>query len=73
MHCVTHNGYWFWGRPSTEDLWQDLRAVTREIRPDWDLGAPGVRENWEGDRTMHWPYVDRAAHDAHIKSLTQAE
>jgi hypothetical protein len=31
--------------------------VTREIRPDWDLAAPGLRENWEaGDRSMHHPY-----------------
>jgi hypothetical protein len=29
------------------DLWHDLRAVTREIRPDCDLGAPGLREAWE--------------------------
>src|SRR3954454_15009652 len=36
-----YNGYWYWGRPSTEDLRRDLRAVTREIRPDWDLGRPG--------------------------------
>src|SRR5215813_8079648 len=43
----TYNGYWFWGRPSTVDLWHDLRAVSREIRPDWDLGAPGLREAWE--------------------------
>ena len=31
---------------------QDLRAVTREIRPDWDLSTPGLREAWEsGDRS----------------------
>ena len=35
-----YNGYWFWGRPSVVDLWHDLRAVTSEIRPDWDLSAP---------------------------------
>jgi hypothetical protein len=43
-----YNGYWFWGRPSVEDLRQDLRAVTGEIRPDWDLSTPGLREAWEG-------------------------
>jgi hypothetical protein len=43
-------------RPSPEELRQDLREVTRKIRPDWDLVAPGLRENWEGDKTMHWPY-----------------
>jgi peroxiredoxin len=42
-----YNGYWFWGRPSFYDLWNDLRAVTREIRPDWDLSAPGLREAWD--------------------------
>jgi len=42
-----YNGYWFWGRPSTEDLRQDLRAVTREIRPDWDLSTPGLRQAWD--------------------------
>jgi peroxiredoxin len=51
-----YNGYWFWGRPSPEDLRRDLREVTRNIRPDWDLGAPGLRSNWDGDKTMHWPY-----------------
>ena len=52
-----YNGYWFWGRPSFEDLRRDLREVTREIRPDWDLAAPGLRENWEaGDHSRHHPY-----------------
>ena len=43
-------------RSSPEELWQDLREVTRKIRPDWDLAAPGLRENWEGDKTLHYPY-----------------
>ena len=42
-----YNGYWFWGRPSVEDLRSDLRTVTRELRPDWDLDAPGLREAWD--------------------------
>ena len=42
-----YNGYWFWGRPSVADLWHDLRAVTSEIRPDWDLATPGLREAWD--------------------------
>jgi peroxiredoxin len=45
VHSI-YNGYWYWGRPSIEDLRLDLRAVTREIRPDWDLGTPGLREAW---------------------------
>jgi peroxiredoxin len=50
IHSI-YNGYWFWGRPSVEDLRQDLRAATREIRPDWDLSAPGLREAWEAENT----------------------
>ena len=41
-----YNGYWFWGRPSIADLWQDLRTVFSEVRPDWDLSKPGLREAW---------------------------
>jgi peroxiredoxin len=36
IHSV-YNGYWFWGRPTLEDLRQDLRAVTRTLRPDWEV------------------------------------
>jgi len=36
IHSV-YNGYWFWGRPTLEDLRQDLRAVTRAVRPDWEV------------------------------------
>jgi peroxiredoxin len=51
IHSV-YNGYWFWGRPSIADLWRDLRVVTSEIRPDWDLSTPGLREKWDaGDRS----------------------
>jgi peroxiredoxin len=67
-----YNGYWFWGRPSNEVLWRDLREVMQACRPDWDLSAPGLRENYEsGDQTKHWPYVNREAHGAHIAALTQ--
>ena len=30
-------------------LLRDLRAATREIRPDWDLAKPGLREAWAAD------------------------
>ncbi|HEX6936141.1 MAG TPA: redoxin domain-containing protein [Actinomycetes bacterium] len=33
----SYNGYWFWGRPTLEDLRRDLRAVTRSLRPDWEV------------------------------------
>jgi hypothetical protein len=29
------------------DLWHDLRAVSSEIRPDWDRSKPGSREAWD--------------------------
>jgi len=56
IHSV-YNGYWFWGRPSAEDLRRDLRSVMSKIRPDWDLAAPGLREAWEaGDHSQFYPY-----------------
>jgi peroxiredoxin len=56
IHSV-YNGYWFWGRPSAEDLRRDLREVTREIRPDWELATPGLREAWDaGDKVLFYPY-----------------
>jgi peroxiredoxin len=52
-----YNGYWFWGRPSIEDLRRDLRAVTQKIRPDWDITKPELREAWErGDKKLFFPY-----------------
>ncbi len=34
---TAYNGYWFWGRPTNEELRQDLRAITRAIRLDWEV------------------------------------
>jgi len=66
-----YNGNWFWGRPSTFDLWQDLREITRKIRPDWELGAPGLREQWEnGDKSQFWPYDEQAAKE--IEAIVSA-
>jgi len=39
-------GYWFWGRPSSYDLWDDLRDLSRRTRLDFDPTLPGVREAW---------------------------
>ena len=33
---AAYNGYWFWGRPTNEELRRDFRAISRRIRPDWD-------------------------------------
>ena len=35
MYC----GYWFWGRPSRDELWRDLREVLRATRSDFDPTA----------------------------------
>jgi peroxiredoxin len=32
---AAYNGYWFWGRPTAEELRQDLRAISMRIRSDW--------------------------------------
>jgi hypothetical protein len=32
-----------WTKLNDEDLPRDLHEVTREIRPDWGLSAPGLR------------------------------
>jgi hypothetical protein len=56
-----YNGYWFWGHPSVVDLWRDLRAVTREIRPDWGLSRRELRAAWDaGDLTPFHGWNKRA-------------
>jgi peroxiredoxin len=35
-----YDGYWFWGRPTLEELRQDMRAISRAVRPDWDAPTP---------------------------------
>ena len=35
----SYDGYWYWGRPSDEELRQDMRDISRSIRPDWEAPA----------------------------------
>jgi peroxiredoxin len=54
-----YNGYWYWGRPTIEELRQDLREITRHIRPDWDITTSELREAWSQDSRradMFYPY-----------------
>jgi peroxiredoxin len=52
-----YNGYWFFGRPTVEDLRQDLRAVSKKCRPDWDITAPALRTAWQdGRKELFYPY-----------------
>jgi hypothetical protein len=36
-----------YSRTSFTDLWDDLRTVTNEIRPDWDLSKPALHQAWD--------------------------
>lgn len=59
IHSV-YSGYWFWGRPSIDDLGRDLRTATSEIRPDWDLSVTALREAWaRGDRSLFHGWAQR--------------
>ncbi|MGZ6097469.1 MAG: peroxiredoxin family protein [Myxococcaceae bacterium] len=52
-----YNGYWFFGRPSVEELRRDLRAVLQRCRPDWDLSDPALRQAWSaGEKARFHPY-----------------
>jgi peroxiredoxin len=50
-------GYWFFGRPTLEELRQDLRAVIVKCRPDWDIETPELKEAWaQGRKEFFYPY-----------------
>jgi peroxiredoxin len=50
-------GYWFFGRPTVEDLRQDLGTVIRKCRPDWDITAPEMKVAWQqGRKELFYPY-----------------
>ena len=52
-----YNGYWFFGRPTLDNLRQDLRAVTQKCRPDWDITKPEMKAAWkEGRKELFYPY-----------------
>lgn len=36
---ASYDGYWFWGRPTNEELRQDLRAISQIVRQDWEPPA----------------------------------
>ena len=52
-----YNGYWFFGRPTLEELRQDLRVLTQRCRWDWDLATAEVKEAWaQGRMECFYPY-----------------
>ena len=34
---AAYNGYWYWGRPTLEEIRLDMRAISHAIRSDWEL------------------------------------
>jgi peroxiredoxin len=44
-------GYWFWGRPSAYQLWQDLQDLFRRIKPDFDPTTEEARAAWAATQT----------------------
>src|SRR5213082_1552330 len=52
-----YNGYWFFGRPTVEELRLDLRAVLQRCRLDWDISSAAHRTAWaNGDKARFHPY-----------------
>jgi peroxiredoxin len=52
-----YNGYWYFARPTVEELRHDLRSVLRRCRPDWDLSEPELRAAWaRGEKNRFYPY-----------------
>jgi peroxiredoxin len=64
-----YNGYWFFGRPTIEELRLDLRAVLQRCRPDWDISSAEQRTAWAtGDKAKFYPYGK-----THAQVLAQQE
>ena len=52
-----YDGYWFFGRPTVEELRLDLRTVLQRCRPDWEIGSAQKRAAWEkGEKAGFHPY-----------------
>jgi peroxiredoxin len=52
-----YNGYWFFGRPTVEELRNDLRDVLQRCRPDWDISSSEQRAAWaHGNKGGFYPY-----------------
>ena len=68
-HLIIHkiyNGFWFFGRPTMEELRQDLRAVSSKCRPDWDITTPEMKQAWqEGRKELFYPYGKTYAQTIH--------
>ena len=48
-------GYWFWGRPTPYQLWEDLQDLHRRIKPDFDPTTEDARAAWEAAQVAGAP------------------
>jgi len=65
IHTI-YSGYWYFLRPTMEELRQDLRAVTKKCRPDWDITTPEMKRAWqEGRKELFYPYGKTYAQTIH--------
>ena len=37
---AAYNGYWYWGRPTHDELVRHLRDISRDLRRDWEAPTP---------------------------------
>ena len=40
-------GYWFWGRPSPYQLWDDLQGLFRRLKSDYDPTTAAAKAEWK--------------------------
>lgn len=52
-----YNGYWYFGRPTMDDLRHDLRVLTEKCRSYFDITKPELKTAWEqGRKDLFYPY-----------------
>jgi hypothetical protein len=57
-----YNGYWFFGRPTVEELRIDLRMTLQRCRPDWSIESAAQRVAWTSrDKSGFFPYGNAGA------------
>ena len=59
VHSI-YNGYWFWGRPSVDDLWRDLRAVDERDPPGLGPEHPRASRGLGRGRPLALPRLEQA-------------
>ena len=47
-----HVGYWFWGRPTPEQLWADLGDLFARTKTDYDPTTAEARAAWEAEQAV---------------------